>query len=45
VLLAVRGGSELEVKDMPPVGVAVRDSSAVDLLSEWITALGQDSDP
>jgi hypothetical protein len=43
--LGVRGGGELEVKDMPPVGVALRDSSAVQLLSNWITALENDAEP
>lgn len=40
MFLAVAGSTNLEVKDMPPVGVALRDSSAVELLREWITALG-----
>ena len=43
--LGVKGGSELEVKDMPPVGVTLRDASAVELLSGWITALKDDDDP
>ena len=36
---AVAGGSDIEVKDMPPVGVALRDAGAVELLKDWITAL------
>jgi len=43
--LGVRGGPELEVKDMPPLGVAVRDSSAIELLSDWITALAKKDEP
>jgi len=43
--LGVKGGTELEVKDMPPLGVAWRDESAVQLLSDWITALGSEQDP
>jgi hypothetical protein len=40
MFLAVAGSTDLEVKDMPPVGVALRDASAIELLREWITALG-----
>jgi hypothetical protein len=36
---AVAGDSDIEVKDMPPVGVALRDASAIDLLRDWIVAL------
>lgn len=43
--LGLKGGTELEVKDMPPLGVALRDVSAVQLLSAWITALGNEQDP
>jgi hypothetical protein len=43
--LGVQGGSGLEVKDMPPLGVALRDSSAVQLLNDWISALGTNDDP
>ncbi len=43
--LGVKGGTELEVKDMPPLGVAVRDAAAIQLLRDWITALGSDEDP
>lgn len=43
--LGVKGGTELEVKDMPPLGVALRDESAAQLLRRWITALGNDQDP
>ncbi|HEX2873787.1 MAG TPA: hypothetical protein VHP33_21170 [Polyangiaceae bacterium] len=43
--LGVKGGTELEVKDMPPVGVALRDASAVQLLADWILALGNEEDP
>lgn len=43
--LGVKGGTELEVKDMPPLGVALRDQSALQLLSDWITALGNEQDP
>lgn len=43
---AVAGGSDIEVKDMPPVGVALRDASAIDLLRAWIVALGsEDNEP
>jgi hypothetical protein len=45
LLLAVRGSGELEVKDMPPLGVALRDTTAVELLDRWITALGEHEDP
>jgi hypothetical protein len=45
LLLGIQGGTELEVKDMPPVGVALRDQSAVELLRGWITALGSEQDP
>ena len=40
LFLAVSGSTDLEVKEMPPVGVALRDASAVELLRNWITALG-----
>ncbi len=43
--LGIKGGTELEVKDMPPVGVALRDASAVQLLADWIGALGNENDP
>jgi hypothetical protein len=43
--LGVKAGTELEVKDMPPLGVALRDASAIDQLSAWITALAADDDP
>jgi len=43
--LGVKGGTELEVKDMPPVGVALRDASAVQLLADWTLALGNEDDP
>jgi hypothetical protein len=43
--LGVRGGTELEVKDMPPLGVALRDENAVQMLGDWITALGNEQDP
>jgi hypothetical protein len=43
--LGVKGGSELEVKDMPPLGVALRDAGAVQLLADWIQALGDEKDP
>jgi len=43
--LGVKGGTALEVKDMPPLGVALRDASAIELLSDWINALGTDVDP
>jgi hypothetical protein len=43
---AVAGNTDIEVKDMPPVGVALRDESAIDLLREWIIALGtEESEP
>jgi hypothetical protein len=43
--LGVKGGRDLEVKDMPPLGVTLRDASAVELLNNWITALESDDDP
>jgi hypothetical protein len=43
--LGVKGGTELEVKDMPPLGVAQRDASAIEQLSAWITALADEDDP
>jgi hypothetical protein len=43
--LGVKGGSDLEVKDMPPLGVALRDARAVQLLADWIQALGNEDDP
>ena len=43
--LGVKGGTELEVKDMPPLGVALRDAAAVQLLSDWIVALEDEQDP
>ena len=45
LFLGIQGGMELEVKDMPPVGVALRDQSAVELLRGWITTLGSEQDP
>lgn len=43
--LAVAGSEDLEVKDMPPVGVALRDPSASALLEAWISALGEEESP
>jgi hypothetical protein len=43
--LAVTGTGALEVKDMPPLSVASRDQSAINLLSDWISALATDPDP
>jgi hypothetical protein len=43
--LGVKGGPELEVKDMPPLGVALRDADAIQQLSNWISALGSEDDP
>lgn len=43
--LGVKGGTELEVKDMPPLGVALRDTARILLFSEWITALESNDDP
>jgi hypothetical protein len=43
--LGVKGGTELEVKDMPPLGVAKRDTQAVRLLGDWISALESNGDP
>lgn len=43
--LAVTGSEALEVKDMPPVGVALRDPSAGALLEAWISALGKEENP
>jgi hypothetical protein len=43
--LAVKSGTQLEVKDMPPLGVALRDQSAVQLLADWTTALATEDDP
>jgi glucose/arabinose dehydrogenase len=38
--LAMSGeGDDPELQDMPPVGVQVRDSAAIKLIREWITAL------
>ncbi|HEY6081422.1 MAG TPA: hypothetical protein VIW29_21555 [Polyangiaceae bacterium] len=43
--LALAGGSDVEVKDMPPLGVALRDASALTLMREWIEALAEEDDP
>jgi hypothetical protein len=43
--LGVKGGTEAEVKDMPPLGVARRDAQAVQLLGDWISALESEDDP
>ena len=43
--LGVKGGTDLEVKDMPPLGVAKRDAQAVQLLGDWISALEMEKDP
>jgi hypothetical protein len=43
--LGVKGGTDLEVKDMPPLGVAERDAQAVQLLDDWISALENEDDP
>jgi hypothetical protein len=45
MFLAVQGGSNFEVKDMPPLGVAQRDATAIRLLEEWILELETDDDP
>jgi hypothetical protein len=45
MFLGVKGGSQLEVKAMPPLGVALRDAEAVQLLADWIRALGTEDDP
>lgn len=43
--LAMRGGDDREVKDMPPLGVAARDVRGITRIGDWITALGEDQDP
>lgn len=43
--LAVQGSGGSEVKDMPPLGVALRDTDAVQALADWIEALGEEDDP
>lgn len=43
--LAVAGSRDGEVKDMPPLGVTVRDARGVELLRQWIEALGAEEDP
>jgi hypothetical protein len=43
--LALAGNRTGEVKDMPPLGVAVRDARAALLLRDWIDALGTEEDP
>jgi hypothetical protein len=45
LFLGVKGVPDAEVKDMPPLGVALRDASAVELLNSWITALAETQDP
>ncbi len=45
LFLGVRAEGELEVKKMPPLGVARRDDEAVRLLREFITALATETDP
>jgi hypothetical protein len=42
---AVAGSSDIETKDMPPVGVALRDAAAIELLRDWITALSTEEMP
>ena len=42
---AVAGSGDIETKDMPPVGVALRDAAAIELLREWIVALGNEENP
>lgn len=45
LLLAVQGGSALEVKDMPPLGITIRDQSAATLLTDWVLSLDGNDDP
>ena len=41
--LAMSGTPDLEVKEMPPLGVAIRDLSAIEQLYDWILALQKPS--
>ncbi|HYQ14332.1 MAG TPA: hypothetical protein VEQ58_01200 [Polyangiaceae bacterium] len=43
--LAMRGDDDSDAKNMPPLGVARRDASALELLDHWIRALGDEPDP
>lgn len=45
MFLGIRGMGEREVKTMPPLGVSLRDDSAVQSIADWITALGDNNDP
>lgn len=40
----LRGGA-FDVKDMPPLGVALRDERGIELVRDFIVALGESSDP
>jgi len=45
LFLGLRAQDELEVKSMPPLGVALRDSYGIELVRNWIAALARDEDP
>lgn len=45
MFLGVQGSNDSEVKEMPPLGVALRDAGAVTMLKDWITALASEQDP
>lgn len=40
--LAMRGGGDREVKDMPPLGVAKRDARGLELFASWIRSLAEE---
>lgn len=44
LFIGLRGGDR-EVKDMPPLGVARRDERALQLVQDFIVALGETADP
>lgn len=45
LFLGLRAQGELEVKSMPPLGVALRDLHGIELVGDWITALASEEDP
>jgi len=45
LFLGLRAAEELEIKSMPPLGVSLPDAHGIELVRDWIVALGTEGDP
>lgn len=45
LFLAMRGSEDREIKDMPPLGVALRDARGLALFEDWIRTLPSRAEP